>query len=161
MQSSLLEVVFRLQTEPSQHCAAMAVPSAAEVAASSWTHCDVVDPSPLKITTPCPGNGAAGGGGGDVLLNLRCAFACGGGDGDGGGGEGGGEGCAQGGVPGVHEPAALCHARHRPAHRRISASAKLHAVCYEERERERERDREGACTWPRTCTSQSTSTRRA
>ena len=49
MQSSLLPEVRRLQVEPSQHCAAMAVPSCVVISAS-WTHASVSE-LPSRIRT--------------------------------------------------------------------------------------------------------------
>ena len=84
MQSSLLPLaVRRLHVAPSQHCAAIALPSAAVVALGSCTHAFPAEP-PSRTSTPCAGKitGANGGEGGD-------------GGGGGGGGDGGGDGGAE------------------------------------------------------------------
>ena len=87
MQSSLLPEVRRLQVEPSQHCAAMAIQPCV-VASASWTHASVSE-LPSRIRTPCGGKVTAGGGEGEME----------GGGGVGGGGEGGG-GAGSGGAGG-------------------------------------------------------------
>ena len=81
----MLGDVVRLQIAPSQHCAAIAVPSGAVVALGSCTHALIPAARfpPLRTSTPCAGKimGATGGDGGDR---------------DGGdGGDGGGAGDAQ------------------------------------------------------------------